>query len=288
MKKYIIWALKGAAYGVTNIVPGIGGGTVLILLGIYEQFVDAFGNLLNWRRWKDIMPFLTILLGGAAVGMIALSKLINMLLDRYEAATIFFFIGLLVATIPSVIKMHYNMRLTVKRAIAFVIGVAIVVVLRFMREQILEAPGRADANVEIANLGGAIYYVVTSFLAGGASVTPGMDGSFVFMLAGTYKPITGALSALAKLDIRWLVIICTALGAAPGIILFSKLITWGIKRWPSAIYYGVLGIIIGSIYGLWPTRSLPQANIPVVVIVFIIGLILGLLSGKLNEVESRT
>lgn len=285
--KYLILAVKGVAYGITNLVPAIGGGTILILLGIYEQFVDAFGNLLNWRRWKDIIPFLIVLLGGAAVGMIALSKLINMLLDRHEAPMMFFFIGLLVATIPSVIRMHHNMRLTLGRALAFLIGVVMVVALRFMREQILEAPGRANTSVEIANLASAIYYIATSFLAGAASVTPGMDGSSIFMLAGTYKPITGALSALAKLDIRWLVIICTALGAAPGIILFSRLITWSIKRWPSAIYYGVLGIIVGSIYGLWPTRSLPQANILVVVVVFIMGLALGLFSSKLNEVESK-
>jgi len=56
--KYLVLALKGVAYGVTNLVPAIGGGTILILLHIYEQFVDAWGNLLNYRRWKEIIPFL--------------------------------------------------------------------------------------------------------------------------------------------------------------------------------------------------------------------------------------
>lgn len=285
--KYLILALKGVAYGITHIVPAIGGGTILIMLGIYEQFVDACVNLLNWRRWKEVLPFLFALGVGAVVGMVGLSKVIRELLEWHEAPTMFFFIGLLVATVPSIFRMHHNMRFSLGRGLAFLIGVGLVVALRTVREQVLETPGQATASRDITDVASMIYYVATSFLAGGASITPGMDGSAIFMLAGTYKPITGALAALAHLDIHWLVIICTGLGAAPGIIFFSKLISWGIQRAPSVIYYGVLGIIAGSIYGLWPTRSLPQANILVVVVVFIVGLVLGLLSGKLNEAENK-
>jgi len=267
--KYLILVLKGVAYGVTNLVPAIGGGTILILLRIYEQFVDAWGNLLNYRRWKEIIPFLFFLGLGAAVGMVALSGLINVLLDKYEAPTMFFFIGLLVGTIPSVLKMHGDMRFTVGRGVALLVGVAFVVAMRIVRERSI---GGADR--EINNLGSFVYNVVVCFLAGGASVTPGLDGSSIFMLGGTYKAITGALSALAHLEVRWATIISTALGAAPGIIIFSRLISAAIKRAPSVTYYCVLGIIVGSVYGLWP--KIGDSNMWVLVLAFVVGLAIAL------------
>jgi putative membrane protein len=283
MKEQLILVLKGMVYGVTNLVPALGGGTILILLGVYERFVDAWGNLLNWKRWKEIIPFLVFLLAGAAIGMIGLSKLINYLLDHYEAPTMFFFIGLILGTIPSILTMHHDMRFTIGRAVALVCGVTAVVLLKYARESAL-----TDVSREIKDITGFVYYVATSFLAGAASVTPGMDGTSVFMLAGTYKPITAALSALSRLDIRWVTIIATALGVAPGIILFSKLIHWAIKRAPAVVYYCVLGIICGSAYGLWPKgmRSASTVTIVAAVITFLIGGALALIfnrPGKVGE-----
>jgi putative membrane protein len=267
--KYLILVLKGVAYGITNLVPAIGGGTILILLHIYEQFVDAWGNLLNYRRWKEIIPFLFFLGLGAAVGMVALSRLINVLLEQYEAPTMLFFIGLLVGTIPSVFRMHRDMRFTVGRGIALLVGIAFVVAMRIVRERSI-----SGADREINSISSFIYNVVVCFLAGGASVTPGLDGSSIFMLGGTYKAITGALSALAHLEIRWATIISTALGAAPGIIIFSRLISAAIKRAPSVTYYCVLGIIAGSVYGLWP--KIGSSNILILILTFVVGLALAL------------
>lgn len=267
--KYLILVLKGVAYGITNLVPAIGGGTILILLRIYEQFVDAWGNLLNYKRWKEIIPFLFFLGLGAAVGMIALSRLINELLERFEAPTMFFFIGLLVGTIPSILKMHRDMRFTPGRGAALLVGVAFVVAMRIIREGSI-----SGADREINSIGSFIYNVVVCFLAGGASVTPGLDGSSIFMLGGTYKAITGSLSALAHLEIRWATIISTALGAAPGIIIFSRLISAAIKRAPSVTYYCVLGIVAGSVYGLWP--QVRDSNALFLILAFAVGLALAL------------
>ena len=111
--KYLYLVLKGVAYGVTNLVPAIGGGTILILLRIYEQFVDAWGNLLNFRRWKEIIPFLFFLGLGAAVGMVALSGLINLLWTTTKRPRCSSSSACSLGTIPSVLKMHRDMRFTV-------------------------------------------------------------------------------------------------------------------------------------------------------------------------------
>jgi len=116
-----------------------------------------------------------------------------------------------------------------------------------------------------------------------------MDGTSVFMLAGTYEPITGALSALSHLDIRWVTIIATALGVAPGIILFSKLIDMVIKRAPAVVYYCVLGIICGSVYGLWPKgmRTASTATIIVAIVTFVVGGALALVFNKPGKVVDK-
>ena len=107
--KYLGLVLKGMAYGVTHLVPGLGGGLMLILLGIYEQFVDAIGNLLvNRSRWKEYISFLALLGVGMVASMVASAKGITLLLQRYPAATMFFFMGLVVGTIPTVLRLHNN------------------------------------------------------------------------------------------------------------------------------------------------------------------------------------
>lgn len=280
MRKHVVLALKGMAYGMTHIVPALGGGTILILLGIYEQFVDACGNLLNRKRWREILPFLLVLGAGMVIGMVGLSNVIEYLLTHYRIPTMFFFIGLLLGTIPSILTMHNDMRFTLKRAVALVFGVVAVILLRFVRESAESA--LIGISLEIKDAGSFAYYVVTSFLAGAASVTPGMDGTSVFMLAGTFKPIIEAVSALSRLDIHWATIIATALGVVPGIILFSKFVDWAIKRAPAVVYYCVLGIIGGSAYGLWPKgmSNVDMITVIVAIITFLGGGALALIFNK--------
>lgn len=275
MIKYMVLVLKGIVYGVTNLVPAIGGGIILILLGIYEPFVDAVGNILNWRRWKQYLPFLFCIGLGAAIGMIGLAKIISGLLDTYPALTMFFFMGLLIGSIPSILRMHGDMRLTVGRAVAAVVGVLAVVGFKAIERQ----GTQLGFSTDLRSTPGMVYNALTAFAAGGASVTPGMDGSYIFLLAGTYKPITEALSALAVLAINWAIIIPTGIGSVVGIVLFSKLIDTAIKRAPSIVYYCVLGIIAGSLYGLWP-GDVANTSIWGIGLVFVLGAGIGLYFGR--------
>ena len=87
--RYLILVLKGIVYGVTHVAPGLGGGLVLILLGVYEQFVDALGNFfINRHKWKEYLLFLVPLGIGMVLGMLGLARLITFLLDHYPAATV--------------------------------------------------------------------------------------------------------------------------------------------------------------------------------------------------------
>jgi len=265
--KYLVLVLKGMAYGITHIVPGLGGGLVLILLGVYEPFVDAIGNFFLRRdRWGEYIPFLVSLGVGMVIAVVALAHLVSSLLARFPAPTMLFFIGLMLGTVPAVLKMHHDMKPSPKRVLALIIGLILVVGVRSLERLGVHGDLAADAS----SIGGFVYTTITSFAAGCASVTPGLDGSYVLLLAGTYEPILGALSALTDLTIQWGILMGLGIGASLGIVLWSKAADTAIKRAPSVSYYVVLGLLIGSVYGLWP-GSLAGASVPVLALVFAAG-----------------
>jgi putative membrane protein len=266
--KYVVLALKGMVYGVTNLLPGIGGGLILIILGIYEQFVDAVGNLfVEWRKWKEHLAFLVPMGIGAAVGMVAFAKLVKAGIALAPAPAMFLFMGLVVGTIPAVLRMHRDMRFSVGRGIAFLCGVVVVVLLKYAESNELAATWKADA----ASVGGFLYYLLSNFVAGGASVTPGLDGSYIWMLTGIFEEVMGAIGSVTELrhalsatsgglgaalaGVQWAVLFATGIGAVGGIMIISKLIDTAIKRAPSITYYVVLGLVVASIYGLWPNAE---------------------------------
>ena len=305
--RYLVLALKGIVYGVTNLLPGIGGGLILIILGIYEQFVEALGNFfVDLPHWKERLAFLVPMGIGAAVGMVAFARLIKELMGIYPAPAMFFFMGLVVGTIPSVLRMTQDMRLTIGRGVAFACGLVVVVLFKWAESHSLSAGWATDTR----SVGGFVYYLLSNFIAGGASVTPGLDGSYIWMLAGIYDGVMGAIGSVSEVrqvlgsaglsailtGIQWATLFATGIGAVVGIIFFSKLIDTAIKRAPAVTYYVVLGLVVASVYGLWPTTgarlwpmglTLSRGAILAVILAFGFGAALTLFLGKREEAQQQ-
>ncbi|MGI6367149.1 MAG: DUF368 domain-containing protein [Anaerolineae bacterium] len=274
--RFLVLVLKGMLYGTTHVVPGIGGGIVLLLLGVYEEFVESLGNLFVRRdRWRQYLRFLIPLGIGMVLGIIAAAVLIESLIEKYPVPSMFFFIGLLLGTIPSVLKLHKDMRLTPRRAAAFLVGAAIVVLMRLAGPLLA---GTERASYTLTNAREVAYNALVSFLAGGASVTPGLDGSYVLMLGGTYPAVLQAVANVRHLVFNWPALLSTAVCAGLGILVFAKLIDALIKRQPSAAYYGVLGLVAGSIYGLWPNEPI-RGNPLVLALALVVGVAAAYLIG---------
>lgn len=272
---YLGLVFKGMGYGITHIVPGIGGGIVLVVMGIYEDFVEAVGNFFVRRdRWRIYIPFILCLGLGMVIAMLALSRVITGVTDAYPVATAFFFMGLLVGTIPRVFTLHDDMRFTPKRGLALVIGLAIVVGFRILQDRV----GVRDAG-SLTGVGGLSYNALTSFVAGGASVTPGLDGTYIWLLAGSYDVIIGAIKQITELNFQWGLLISAGVGAVAGILVFSKVIDSFFKKSPSIAYYAVLGMLTGSVYGLWPTEQ-RSANLFVVIACFVVGTAIAYFMGR--------
>jgi putative membrane protein len=263
MIEYLVLLVKGMAYGITHIIPGLGGSLVLILLGVYERFVDAAGNLFVKRdHWKEYLRFLIPLGLGMVIGMVVLAKLIGFLMEDYAAPTQFFFMGLVIGTIRSVLLMCKGLKPTAGRVAALVVALAVVFAVRFLNPGASEGGDGAD----LSGLGGALYNLLASFLGGVASVTPGLDGSYMLMLMRTYNPVIaavgGVMDALQAFDlgaISWAILITTGVGAVAGILLFSKVMDTILRRARGVAYYAILGLVAGSLYGLWPS-SIPAGT----------------------------
>lgn len=268
--KHLVLVLKGMAYGLTHVVPGLGGGMVLILMGIYEQFVDVMGNLVVQRhRWREFLAFLIPLGVGMCLGIVVTAKLLASVMEQYPAATNVFFMGLLVGTIPPILRVHGEMKPTVGRMVAAFVGLLLVASLKTLENR-LAGQSAALTLSDFGQLRILGYNALVSFLGGGASVTPGLDGSLVLILGGTYKPILDAFGDLLHLAIHWGPLLTTGFGALAGILVFSKLIDLLIKANPSLAYYAVLGLIVGSVYVLWPRQPSVLAW-PFLVLIFVVG-----------------
>jgi putative membrane protein len=247
--KFINLFLKGMAVGVAHMVPGLSGSTFMVLMGIYNEFVAAIGNFFTNREMRrDYLAFLLPLGIGTMAGIVAFANLAIIVLDRYPAQTQFFFIGLVVGTIPGVIKIHHDMKPSLPRVIAFVLGLGLVVLLGIQNQRGVST----NFTASTASLLDLFRFAVVGFVGGGAMVTPGMDGSYVLILAGVYGPIMEALASLIHPPVYWGVLISVAVGAGLGIVLCSRLIDVALKRQPAVTYYAILGLICGSFVGLWP------------------------------------
>jgi len=241
--------LKGIVVGVANVIPGVSTGTFLVLLGIYDELIEAVGNFFTNKERLERHLLLLFPLGvGTVGGTLAFANLATLVLDRYPVPAQFFFIGLILGSIPSVIQMHHDMKPSTRRVIVFAVGLGLAALVGLGGKG--EMLGRFSASA--SSLQGLLYFGMVGFFAGGAVITPGMSGSYIFLLAGTYEPIMQALASLTQPPIRWGVIVSVAAGASVGVLVFSKLIGLALKRQPAVTFYAILGLICGSFVGLWP------------------------------------
>lgn len=275
--KFINLLLKGMAVGVSNVIPGVSAGTFLVLLGIYDELVEAVGNFLtNKSRRKDYFLFLLPLVIGAAGAILAFANLITFLLERYAAPTQFLFIGLILGSIPTVLKMHHDMRPSMSRAVAFALGLGLVILLAVGERRGIGGHFAAGATSLLA----LFFFGVVGFFAGCAMVTPGVSGSYIFLLAGAYGPIMRAAASLTQPPVHWGVIVAVGAGAVVGILVCSRLIDLALKRQPAVTFYAILGLICGSFVGLWPAELDVSASSLVCLLTFAVGVGIAWLLGK--------
>lgn len=250
----------GAVIGVANIIPGVSGGTMMVILNVFDKIVDAIGNFRKNVR-RNILFLLPILVGAAA-GILAFSKGITFMLDNYPMITNFFFIGLIVGSVPLVCRSAFQKsggKIELKKVrpvsvIAFLAACALLVVIAFT--------STSETTVDLTgfqvDFGTMAWLFFGGVIASIAMIIPGVSGSFVMVLLGIYPIVTGAVAMLVPFNMdRFLHIILpiglpAGLGILVGLLVGAKLIDVLIKKFPQETYFGILGLLVGSLFDLYP------------------------------------
>lgn len=233
--------MKGGVIGVANIIPGVSGGTLAFLLGIYYRLTEALGNFLTDReKRKSHILFLFLVFLGALVGIIGFARLFSILLERPFTAfpTYGFFGGLILGSVPFLLKAHEDMKPSIPRIGAFILGIVPVLLLVLVRKDGALEPAGPEESI---NAGYALWLALCGFLGAGSMIVPGFSGSALLVALGEYRNI------LYFIDERMLLpLLVLAAGIIPGVIIFARVISFLLKRYPGVTFFCILGMVAGS------------------------------------------
>lgn len=244
--QYLILALKGCAMGMADVVPGVSGGTIAFISGIYEELIESIRSvdltalkLLGRGRpvefWRHINGrFLLPVLLGIGIAIFSLARLMTYLLTNHPIAIWSFFFGLIIASALLVAKQvgKWNVR----SVVAFVVGAALAWWIT------VASPAETPDDWWFVMLAGAIAIC--------AMILPGISGAFILLLLGKYQYI---MHAVSELNIP--VILIFGVGAVAGIISFSHLLSWLLKHWHDATVAVLMGFMVGSLNKVWPWKE---------------------------------
>lgn len=246
IKDYIFIALKGMGMGAADVVPGVSGGTIAFITGIYEELIESIKSvnlssiklLLNFKLkdfWKAVNGnFLLSLVVGIAISFLSIAKLIKYLLEQHPILIWSFFFGLIVASALVIAKKITEWKL--RSIIAMIVGIGIAYMVTVV------TPAETTNAYWFLFLSGA--------LAICAMILPGISGAFILLLLGKYEFVLNALSSF-KLDI----IAVVAAGAVVGLLSFSNLLSWLLKKYHNMTIALLSGFMIGSLNKVWPWKE---------------------------------
>ena len=251
-KEYLSLSLKGMAMGAADIIPGVSGGTIAFISGIYEELIETINNV-NFEAIKKLKNngiksfwthingnFLIALLTGIAISIMSLARVITHLLETHSQLLWGFFFGLIVASVYIVGK-QVN-KWDINNIISLIIGSSIAFYITILNP--MQNPD-------------ALWFV---FLSGSiaicAMILPGISGSFILLLLGSYEFILVAIKDF-KLD----VITIFGVGCITGLLAFSKLLNWLFKKYHDITIALLTGFLIGSLNKIWPWKETIQTRI---------------------------
>jgi len=252
----------GIIMGVTTTIPGISFGTLAIFLNIYEKILNAA----SVKTFKENLHFLIPLILGAVVGIFSFSRLVTFLLEEHHIVTYFCFIGLIIGCIPMIYKRAVVDRLRVRNVIVFVLALAFMLYLAFMSGDVL-------TNKNLAEFGGISPSLILYLFSAGMfhafiMIIPGISGSIVMLMLGAYTVIVESLSTL-----NGTIILVVGTGIIIGAAIGIKVIKILLKRHPQATYCAVLGLIIGSIFIIYPGFVIDLEGLLAIVGAIVFGLV---------------
>lgn len=238
LKKYILVAVKGLVIGGTMLVPGVSGGSMAMILGIYDKLIASVSSFMKQKR-KNFF-FLLCFGIGAVSGMVLFAKPLLKLIDSFPMPTMYFFIGAVAGGIPMICRHAKITSFTWKIPVYTLLGAAIVLALSMI-------PVSSSETQTEAGFFSFLLLIVSGFVAAVALILPGISVSYVLLLIGLYDE---TMKAISTFYLPFLIPL--AIGLAAGVILTTKLLEKAMARYPRPTYLMILGFILGSVITIFP------------------------------------
>ncbi|KUO71376.1 MAG: hypothetical protein APF77_00205 [Clostridia bacterium BRH_c25] len=229
--------IKGLFIGIGAVAPGLSGGALAVIFGLYERITDAIADVFkNFRR--NALFFFPVVLGGG-VGVLAFSRIMEYVFLNYEVQVKYLFVGLMIGTLPSVFRQANRKGFKKKYILPCIIAFSMTLLFIILEN------GSINIIPEVNH--GLLQLATYGAIIGIGTIVPGISASFVLMYIGAYQIV---LEGIARIDPA--VLIPVGIGFLASIIVFAKLVSFLFKRFYGYTYYAVLGFVIGSIIAIFP------------------------------------
>lgn len=240
--------LKGSFMGFADMIPGISGSTIAMILGIYDQFLSSiknikFTNLFKFK-FKDFfltkeIKFLSNLFLGIFFSFIFFSKILNFFLSNNISRSLLFsfFLGLVISSIFSLLR---EIKFNIKNLLFLISGAALSLILMFLNNNYLDLTSNFYLKL-----------IISGNLAIFAMLLPGISGSYVLLILGIYPLAINAIANIFEFE-NITILFFLSLGIFLGFLVYPRLILFLLKKYYFLVLSFLIGLMLGSIYGLWP------------------------------------
>ncbi len=274
----------GILIGIANIIPGVSGGTIMVLLGLFDQTMEAISNVFKLKisfqdRMKNFLFLLQIVIG-VAIGLVVFAKVLDFLFSHFEHQTLFLFAGLIIFSLPMLKKQELkNSKVSIP---FFIIGIFIIGLLAFFspekKEVVVPLSDLLSKNLDLAYI---LILIIMGAISGASMLFPGISGSMVLLVLGYYYLYKSYVSNVTSFEPMVLIpLIFIALGVGIGIIISAKLTTYLLEKYRTKTMSFILGLVLMSGIVIIPLKGYDVITIISSIICFAIGSIFIMMFNK--------
>lgn len=276
--KNIITALKGAALGMAFVIPGFSGGTMAVILKIYDRLLDAIS--LSIEKLKKNIGFILLLGIGMALGVFATAFGLSWLFENHPVPTSLVLTGIVLGSLPAIWKeCTSEHKFKPVNIIPFIIAFAVMVVMFFFEHaEMAETSAQTEFSLMLA-----LKLAAGGFIAAVSMVIPGLSGSLMLTIMGMYETTITAVK-----ELNFVLIAPVGIGAVIGILSGAKIISVLLKKFKQGTYSVIIGLIVGSLLTIFPADFSFNSEGIIGIVLGIIGFIIPVMFEKLSSNKEET
>ena len=230
--------VKGFIVGSTMMVPGVSGGSMAMILGIYDHLIASLSSFFS--DWKGNLLYLAAFAVPSVLGIVLCADPITSVIDRFPIVSMFFFFGLVFGSVPMLVRKADISSFRLKHAVALLLGAAAVIGMSYI-------PHADTAAVSVMDARTFILQIITGVVVAIGFILPGISTSYLLLLLGTYDFIMEAIASLSILPLLPL-----AAGFIAGTLALTRVLEMCMQRLPGLTYMLITGFLLGSVYTVYP------------------------------------